>query len=159
MKQIVCVDSKNMIGRDGDQLVYIPEDLRYFKEKTSGKTIIVGQNTIATFPKGKPLPNRKNIVLSRDESLCIEGATVYNSIEEMLKYVDINDEDVYVVGGAQIYEQMLDYCDTLYITMIDADLDGTVSYPKYWERGFVKVIEDVVLDYDGIKYRHTVWKK
>ncbi len=157
MNQILSADSKNMIGRDNDLLVYIPEDLKYFKEKTINNTIIVGRKTLESFPNGKPLPNRKNIVLSRDKNYKVDGATVYNSVEELLENIDVNDDSVFVAGGGKIYELLIDYCDKIYLTMIDKDLDGNVSYIDYKAEGFVKVIEDVQLKHNDFTYRHSVW--
>ncbi len=157
MNQILSVDSKNMIGRDNDLLVYIPEDLKYFKQKTIGNTIIVGRKTLESFPKGRPLPNRKNIVLSRNKDYKVEGAIVYNSVEELLENIDVNDDSVFVAGGGKIYELLIDYCDKIYLTMIDKDLDGNIPYIDYKAKGFVKVIEDVELRYDDFTYRHSVW--
>ncbi len=159
MNAIVCVDSKNMIGKDNDLLVYIPEDLKFFKEKTTGNTIVLGKKTLDSFPNGALLPNREHIILTRDKDTVVDGAVVYNSIDEFLTNVDITRDDIFLCGGGQIYDLLLDYCDTLYITMVDKDFGGTVAFPDYEARGFVKVIEDVELEWDDFTYRHTVWKK
>ncbi len=159
MNQILSVDSKNMIGKDNDLLVYIPEDLKYFKEKTIGNTIIVGRKTLESFPNGKPLPNRKNIVLSRDKNYKVDGAVVYNSVEELLENIDVNDDSIFVAGGGKIYKLLIDYCDKIYLTMIDKDFGGNISYIDYEAEGFVKVIEDVKLKHDDFTYRHSIWMR
>ena len=115
---IVVIGRNNEIGKGNDLLCHLPADLKHFKEITSGHTIIMGRKTFDSLPKG-PLPNRKNIVISRNPELKIEGATVYSSLDyALLKLID--EKEVFIIGGAQIYEQALPFADKLYLTRIHA---------------------------------------
>jgi dihydrofolate reductase len=120
MQTIVAVDKFWGIGKNNDLLLHLPEDLKYFKEKTLGKVIVMGGNTLLSLPDSKPLPNRTNIVLSdvftRDD--CTVVATLPELFEELKKY---NPEDIFIVGGAMFYRTMLPYCDKAYVTKVDAD--------------------------------------
>ena len=117
MNLIVAVDQNWAIGKDGDQLVYLKEDLKRFRTLTSGHTVILGRKTLATFPGGRPLKNRRNLILSRNPHFQAERAEVFPSVEELVKQAD---GDAFVIGGASVYEQLLPYCDTAYITKIHA---------------------------------------
>lgn len=120
MNLIVAVDKNWGIGYQNNLLVRIPADQRFFRETTTGKVVIMGRKTLESFPGGQPLKNRTNIVISKDKNYQVKGAIVVHSIEEALKKVeDIPTEDIYVIGGASIYEQMLPLCDTAHITKID----------------------------------------
>ncbi|GHV26649.1 dihydrofolate reductase [Bacteroidia bacterium] len=126
---IVAVGKNNEIGQGNDLLCHLPADLNHFKEITSGHTIIMGRKTFESLPKGA-LPNRKNIVISRNKDLKIEGATVYDSLDyALLKLID--EEEVFIIGGAQIYRQMLPDADKLYLTKIHADFpEADVFFPE-----------------------------
>lgn len=120
MNLIVAVDKNWGIGYQNNLLVRIPADQRFFRETTTGKVVIMGRKTLESFPGGQPLKNRTNIVISKDKNYQVKGAIVVHSIEEALQKVeDIPTEDIYVIGGASIYEQMLPLCDTAHITKID----------------------------------------
>ena len=117
MKLIVAVDEKWGIGKDGDLLKSIPDDMRFFREKTRSAVLVMGYNTLLSFPGSKPLPGRLNIVLADVEGLRIPGAVVCGSMSglfELLKNFD--SDEVYVIGGGSMYRQLLPYCDTAYIT-------------------------------------------
>ena len=123
MKLCVVVDENWGIGQDGDQPYHIPEDQRFFRAKTLGKAIVLGRVTLAAFPGGSPLKGRTNIVLTRglQDLIDVPGIVVCNSLDELaahLKQYDPND--VFVAGGQQVYEMLLDYCDYAYITKIFA---------------------------------------
>jgi dihydrofolate reductase len=111
MNLIVAVDKNWAIGYKNDLLVSIPDDMKYFREHTTGKVCIMGKNTLESFPGGRPLKNRVNIVIALEKSYKVDGATVVYSIEEALEEAKkYNTEDVYVIGGGSIYKQMLQYC-------------------------------------------------
>lgn len=117
MNLLVAVDKNWAIGNNGDLLEHIKGDLINFKNKTTGKVIVVGRETLGTFPGGKPLKNRTNIVISRNSEFHIEGGVIAHSIEEMLQIVkSYKPEDVFVVGGSSIYEQLLPYVNTAFVT-------------------------------------------
>lgn len=121
MNCIVAVDKNWGIGKNNKLLVSIPADMKYFREMTSkGGVVILGRKTLETFPGGQPLKNRINIVITKNKDYNVKGATVVHSIDEALKAAEAyNSEDIYVIGGGTIYEQMLPYCDTAYVTKID----------------------------------------
>lgn len=118
MKLIAAVDNNWAIGNKGQLLVSIPADHRNFKRETEGGTVIYGRKTLTTFPFEKVLPNRRNIILSHKANLSVPGAEVAHSIDEVLELVK-DEEKVFVIGGAEIYEQMLKYCDEAIITKVD----------------------------------------
>ena len=122
MNIIVSVDKKWGIGNKGKLLVSIPKDMKLFREETVGKVIIMGHNTLLSLPGSQPLAGRENIVLSKDKNLKIKGATVVNSVELCLEYLkenNINDEDVFVIGGESVYRTFLPYCNVAHVTYID----------------------------------------
>ncbi len=127
MNVIVEVDENWGIGKDNDQQVYIPQDLQRFKELTMGKPILLGRKTMATFPGGKPLKNRRNIILSTREGYAVEGAQVVKTVEEALAAATA---DTFVVGGASVYEQMLPYCTRAYVTKVHAALPADCHFPN-----------------------------
>ena len=131
MNLIVNVDKNWAIGNNGGLLISIPEDLRFFRDETTGKVVIVGRNTVKTFPGGRPLKNRKNIIVSTNKDLKVDDAVVVNSVEEALEAVkDYKSEDVYVVGGASIYKQMLPYCDVAHVTKSNFAYQADTYFPN-----------------------------
>ena len=127
MNIIVAVDKKWGIGNKGKLLVSIPRDKKLFREETTGKVIIMGHNTLLSLPGAQPLAGRENIVLSRDKSLSIKGATVLNSVDACMDYLrknNIKDSDVFVIGGESVYNDFLPYCDIAHITYIDYEYEA-----------------------------------
>lgn len=120
------------IGKDNDLLFHLPNDLKNFKELTTGKTVIMGRKTFDSLPK-KPLPNRENIVITRDKTLEIEGVTVCHSLKDAIK-VAINEE-VFIIGGGQIYAEAMKekVADTLYITKVDVETPDADTYFPAWD--------------------------
>lgn len=121
MNLIVAVDENFAIGKNGDIPWHISADMKYFKEQTLGKSVIMGRKTLESFPNKKPLPKRENIVLSRDKSLKIEGATVVNSIKEAIKAAG---DDAFVIGGGEIYKMFLPYVKYAYVTKVNLKTDA-----------------------------------
>ena len=112
MNIIVCADNNWAIGYKNRLLVSIPNDMKHFREETMGKVVVLGRKTLETFPQGQPLQGRTNIVLSKDKKLHIKGAEVVHSLEELLERLkDFDDEDIYIIGGDSVYQQLLPYCD------------------------------------------------
>ena len=158
MKLIVAADKNWAIGKDNDLLCHLPGDLKYFKERTTGKTVVMGRKTLESLPGGKPLPKRTNIVLTRDESFEKEGCVILHSIEELLeKY---GQEDLMVMGGAEIYTKLLPYCDTCYITEIDKEFEADKYIPNVSaDSSFEKVWESDEQLENGIAYRFVEYKR
>ncbi len=130
MKMIAAVDRNWGIGYKGELLARISADLKNFKALTIGGTVILGRKTIEGFPGARPLPGRKNIVLSRNNELDIEGAMVVHSIEELKEAMAGQESDrVFVIGGASVYEQLLPYCDGAVITKIDEEFIADAYLP------------------------------
>lgn len=117
MKLIVAVSENWGIGKDNDLLFSIPQDMKFFRETTMGKTVILGRKNLESFPGKKPLPKRTNIILTRDNAFACEGAEICHSIDEVLAHPEASD-DAFVIGGEEIYRQFLPYCDTCYVTKV-----------------------------------------
>lgn len=121
MKLIVNVDNEWNIGNDGDLVFPIPEDMKFFRATTSNKVVVMGRKTLDSFPGGNPLKNRVNIVLTRDADFSREPAIICHSVDETLEMLKQYDsDDVYIIGGAEIYKTFLPYCDTAIVTHVDA---------------------------------------
>lgn len=130
MNLIVVVDKNWGIGKGNDLLFRLKEDMRFFKEKTVGKVVVMGSNTLKSFPEGKPLKDRKNIVLFPGGVLRSD-CEVVQSLEHLCVELDKYDtNDVFVIGGAMFYKTMLPYCDTAYITKVDESVPYDVSFPN-----------------------------
>ena len=117
MNLIAAVDQNWAIGKGGDQLCYIPADLKRFRALTTGHPVILGRKTLATFPGGRPLKGRRNLVLSRDPAFAPEGAEVFRDLDSLRAAAPA---DSFVIGGASVYAALLDACHTAYITKIHA---------------------------------------
>ena len=130
MKIIVAADSRWGIGKNNRLLVSIPSDMRFFRETTSGCTIIMGRKTLESFPGGKPLKNRRNIVLTSDPAYAVPDAETASSVEEALALVRDEDPDrVFCIGGSSIYRQFLPFCDTAFVTKIDHVYEADSYFP------------------------------
>lgn len=125
---IVAIGEKNEIGCGNDLLCHLPADMKHFKEITTGHTVVMGRKTFDSLPKGA-LPNRRNIVISRQPNLQIENAEVYPSLDQaFIKLMDAGE--IFIIGGAQIYEQTLPIADKLYLTKIQAPFpNADVFFP------------------------------
>ncbi len=131
MNLIVAVDKKWGIGYQNKLLISIPDDMKFFRETTMGNVIIMGKNTLLSFPNGRPLKNRVNIVITHDKSFTCEGAIIVHSVEEALDMAkQYKAENVYVIGGGSIYNQMLPYVDTAYVTYIDYSYQADTHFPN-----------------------------
>jgi dihydrofolate reductase len=126
---IVAAGKNNEIGQGGRLLCHLPADLRHFKEITSGHTIVMGRVTFNSLPKGA-LPNRRNIIVSRNKDLKPEGAEIFSSLDSVL--VRFRDEDeIFIIGGAQIYNQSIDFADRIYLTRIHSSFpEADAFFPK-----------------------------
>ena len=135
MNLIAAVDSNWAIGKNNQLLVRIPMDQKFFRETTTGKVVVMGRKTLESFPNGLPLKNRTNIVLTHNPNYSVKDAIVVHSLdelhEELKKY---NSEDIYVIGGEKIYEQLLDECDVAHITKIDFEYDADAYFPNLDEK-------------------------
>jgi dihydrofolate reductase len=126
MELIVAVDQNWAIGKDGDQLAYISDDLKRFKALTLGRTVILGRKTLATFPGGRPLKGRRNLILSRGPGFQAEGAQVFHSLDALLSAAP---EDAVVIGGGSVYRALLDRCDTAHVTRLHRTYPADTWFP------------------------------
>ena len=122
---IVAASTNNVIGRDGDLPWNLPTDLKMFKEVTSNHVVVMGRNTWESIPeKYRPLPNRTNIVITRNEDYKVEGAIVSHDLRLALSEHMFDGKDIFIIGGAQIYKEAFQYANKLYITRVIADIEG-----------------------------------
>lgn len=157
---IVATDLNGGIGKDNKLLFKIKEDLKRFKELTSGNTIIMGRKTFESLPNGA-LPNRHNIILTRDDDFsidytkCREIVLIIHDIKILLRMYRYSDKEVFVIGGGEIYKQLLPYCDKIYLTKVykDCNADTFFSFSENdWD------IEDVT-EMDGYEFIDLVRKE
>ena len=125
---VVAMGEKNEIGADNQLLWHLPKDLKHFKDITSGHPIIMGRKTYESI--GKALPNRTNIVISRKKNWFEEGILIVGSIKEAVKFAKKIDEDVFIIGGGNIYEQTMEVADKLEVTLVKAELKADTFFPK-----------------------------
>lgn len=131
MNVIAAVDKNWAIGCKNQLLVRIPSDQRFFRDETTGKVVVLGRKTLETFPGGMPLKGRTNIILSKDKSYSVKDAIVAHSMDELLEELKkYKTEDVYIIGGQSIYEQLMPFCDTAHITKIDHAYNADAYFPN-----------------------------
>ncbi|KAA6451756.1 dihydrofolate reductase [Bacillus swezeyi] len=141
---ITAMDRNRLIGKNNDLPWHLPQDLKYFKEVTNGHAVIMGRKTFESI--GRPLPNRKNIVVTTDKGLDIPGCEVLHSAEEAVQYAKNRDEECFVIGGSKLYTDLLPFADKLYVTRIDETFEGDRYFPAFGEDEW-----DVVSRQKGIK--------
>jgi dihydrofolate reductase len=125
---IVAVAQNMAIGKDNKLLWHISDDLKRFKQLTSGQVVVMGRNTFLSLPK-RPLPNRKNVVITDNPGECFEGCIMVNSIEAALSHCHQNEE-CFIMGGASIYRQFMPLADKLYITRVNKAFEGDTFFPQ-----------------------------
>lgn len=161
MNAIVAVDKNWAIGYKGKLLVSIPNDMKMFREETTGKIVVLGRKTLATFPNGLPLKNRTNIVLTKDPEFSAGEAIIVHSVEELLEELrKYNTDDVYIIGGDSVYKQMLPYVDVCHVTKIEHAYDADTYFPNLekdpeWE--MVKESDEQI--YFDLEYSFQMWKR
>ena len=157
---IVCLNEVNCIGKDNGLLYHISEDLKHFKNLTTNHTIIIGNDTLKSFPKGKPLPNRTNIVLTRNKDLKTDNVLYVHSIEDAIKVANEKGHGtiIYVAGGASIYKQFIDanLIDELIITRVFDKTEGDTYFPEYNDK-FEMIWDSGMSDNNGLLYRFEHW--
>lgn len=161
MKAIAVIDKNRAIGRNGDLLCKLPNDLAHFKRETLGKTVVMGRKTLDSLPDKKPLPDRTTIVLSRNAKLGVfydEGkfqGFFLSSPEEVFKYIEENmlEEGSIIAGGAQIYEIFLDSCDELILTELDCEFENADAFFPVFQDKFELVQQGELLKENGYSYR------
>ena len=130
MNLIVAVDKNWAIGKDNKLLVSIPQDMKFFRETTMGKVVVMGRKTLESFPGGQPLKQITNIVLTTDKDYSVKDAIVVHTIDELLEELKkYNDEEIYVIGGESIYRELLPFCKEAYVTRIDYEYQADRYFP------------------------------
>ncbi len=162
MNLVAAVDRNWAIGNKGELLVRIPNDQKMFRELTTGKVVVLGRKTLSTFPQGLPLPNRVNIILTTDKSFKVPGAETANSVEELLEMIsEYDSNEVFVIGGDSVYKQLLPYCDTAHITLIDYEYEADAylhnldTDPGWIRTGDSDEITYFDLSYSFVKYERV----
>ena len=131
MNLIVAVDNNWAIGNKNKLLVSIPNDMKHFREETTGKVVVLGRKTLETFPQGQPLKNRTNIILTKNKNFKVKDAIVAHSLEELLyELKNYEDEDIYVIGGDSVYKQLLPYCTVAHVTKVDHEYEADTYFPN-----------------------------
>lgn len=124
---LVALDKNRLIGRNNDLPWRLPADLAYFKRVTMGHTIIMGRKTYDSI--GKPLPGRHNVIMTRNKDFHVEGCTVIHTVDDILAMKESSNEELFVIGGAEIFEMVLPFTDRLYLTEIDEEFEGDTYFP------------------------------
>ena len=131
MKAILSADKNWGIGYQNRLLTRIPSDMKFFRETTTGRVVVMGRKTLESFPNGLPLKNRTNIVLTGNKDYDVKDAVIVHSKEELLEELKkYSPDDIYVIGGESIYRMMLPYCDTVYVTKIDHAFQADTFFPN-----------------------------
>ena len=129
MNAIVVADRNWAIGRDGGLLFSLPTDMKRFRSLTMGGAVILGRKTLESFPGGRPLPGRKNIVITRQKGLSVEGAAVVSSLAEALDAAgDTPPDQIWVIGGGSVYTALLSRCKRVYLTKVDAQAEDPDTF-------------------------------
>lgn len=154
---IVALNENYVIGKDNKLIWHISNDLKRFKSITTGKTIVMGRKTFESLPK--ILPNRKHIVITGNKEYCVpdDSVMIVNDLKEIYKYEN-STEEVFVIGGGKIYEQLLPYCKRLYLTKIASAEEGDTYFPKF-DINKYKIIEEKNNVEDNIKYSFIILEK
>ncbi len=161
MNIIVACDKNWGIGKDGHLLCHLSGDLKYFKEMTLGKTVVMGRVTLESLPGGRGLPGRRNIVMTHDLDYTAENAEVVHSLSELEEAVqDTPTDDVFIIGGARIYEQFLLFCQNVYVTKVDAVFEADRFFRNMDEsRRFELQERSEVMEENGIRYQFLHYVK
>lgn len=131
MNLIVAVDKNWAIGKNNKLLVSIPDDMKFFRETTKGHVVVMGRKTLESFPNGKPLKNRTNIVITRDKNYKADDAIIVHDEQELKEELTKYDsDDIYVIGGESVYRMLLDECKVAHVTYVDYAYDADTYFPN-----------------------------
>lgn len=162
MNLIVAVDKNWAIGLKNKLLISIPADMKFFRETTMGKVVVMGRKTLESFPGGQPLKKRTNIVLTRDKNYQVKDAIVVHTVEALLEELKkYDEEEIYVIGGESIYRQLLPYCKVAHVTKINHAYEADTYFPNLdemeeWEITGVSEEQTYFnLEYEFVKYERV----
>jgi len=151
---ISAIAKNNCIGKNNQLPWHIPEDLLHFKKLTKNKTVLMGRKTFESIIGylGKPLPKRKNLIITRNEKYkAPDGVMIYSNIKDALQ--KNSDDDIFVIGGATIYQQTIDLADTLYITHVNKEVDGDAFFPKIDMTKWKEIEKEDHNDFSFVTYK------
>ncbi len=161
MEIIVAAAENWAIGKDGDLLWHIPEDMKFFRQATTGNVVVMGRKTLDSFPGGKPLKNRINLVLTKNRGFFREGTLTAGSVDEALEILkDYGSKKVFIAGGGRIYQEFLPFCHTAYVTRIYKGFEADTFFPNLdadpeWELSFV----GERMEHEGLAFAFTTYKR
>ena len=153
---IAAIGKNNELGKDNELIWHLPSDLKYFRKTTSGKTIIMGRKCFESLPG--ILPNRTHLILTNNKEYKVEGAYIFNNIDDILSYIKNTNEECFIIGGGKIYELFLPYCKKLYLTEIDAESEADVFFPKFDKELFEKE-ELEKLNENNTNYKFVIYTR
>lgn len=153
---MVAHDPDYVIGKDNQLPWHIPEDLAYFKKHTVGKGMVMGRNTFESI--GRPLPKRRNIVVTRNTEYTVQGADITHNLEDAIALAREQHEEVMIIGGEQIFREALPIADRLYITLVHQSFEGDTFFPEYG-REWKLVSESERQHSNGIPYSYLVYER
>lgn len=158
IRAIVHADKEWGIGKNNDMMFSLPTDMKFFRQTTLGHTVVMGGNTLRSFPGGNPLKNRVNIVLSRGQVR--DDCVIVRSYDELFKELkNRKDEDIYIIGGGEIYKALLPYCDEALVTKVDEVGGATVFFPNLdKDENFTLIYQSEPIDDNGHTIRFTTYK-
>lgn len=152
---IAAVGKNYELGKNNDLIWHFKEDMKFFRETTSGNTVIMGRKTFESLPKA--LPNRKNIVITSNPDYRAEGAFTAGSISEAMKLAQ--GSDIFIIGGAKIYEQFLPLSDKIYLTQIEAECDTADTFFPHFDKSLYKAQTIAEKEENGISFSHIIYTK
>ena len=161
MINIILATSTNfVIGKDNDLPWHLPTDMKYFKDTTKGHIVVMGRKCWDSIPeKYRPLPNRTNIVMSRNKDFVAEGATVSDDLEKILVMYEHSDKEVFIIGGADLYKEAFKYASKLYLTQIYSTVDGNVFLEGLEPKDWCLIEGSEIYEENGFKFRFELYKK
>lgn len=152
---IVAMDQNRVIGKDNQLPWHLPADLQYFKNVTTGHPIVMGRKTRESI--GRNLPNRENVVITRNKDYQCEGCTVIHSVDEIKEWSKTKNEEIFIIGGAELFKETLALMDRLYITLIESEFDGDTHLPEIDMENWSLIKQEKGIKDDKNKYDYTFY--
>ena len=156
LTQIAAMGANRELGKDNQLIWNLKEDMKFFRENTKGHTIVMGRKTFESLPR--LLPKRHHIVITRSQPDLPEEVEVFSSIEDFIEAYKDKEEEIFVIGGAQIYAQMLPYSNRLLLTEIEKEYDADVFYPEFNKEDYIRTVLTDITE-DGVHYNHIEYKR
>jgi dihydrofolate reductase len=157
---IVAMSNNFVIGKNNTLPWHLPTDLKYFKDTTNSHTVVMGRKCWESIPENyRPLPNRKNIVLSRNKDYVAKGATVINDLEQILSSNESNHKQIFIIGGAELYKEAFKYANKLFLTQIFQDVDGDITLEGLISKDWCLYEGSEIYEENGFKFRFELYQK